>query len=152
MAKIADVSTLQDWLSRTRAMDDALATLWQTMIETKGKVTVQVTAALKNVNSAKALLPDSTAVMGIALHEMAGGLTSDGISIETAKGHLAERAGPAGRQAERRPIGPWDSGGPARGRTGAVICPPGRERRAGDRLASISRAGATTAPGSAAPR
>jgi len=70
-------------------MDDALAVLWQTMIDTKGEVTAQVTAALKNVNSAKDLLPDSTAVMGVALHEMAGGLTSNGISIETARGNLA---------------------------------------------------------------
>jgi len=89
MAKIADVSTLQEWLSRTREMDDALAVLWQTMIDSKGQVTAKVTAALKNVNSAKDLLPDSASVMGIALHEMAGGLTSDGIAIETAKGHLA---------------------------------------------------------------
>jgi hypothetical protein len=89
MAKIADVSTLQDWLARTKAMDDALGVLWQTMIDSKGQLTIQVTAALKNVNSAKAMLPDSTAVMGIALHEMAGGLTFDGIAIETAKGHLA---------------------------------------------------------------
>jgi hypothetical protein len=89
MAKIADVSTLQDWLSRTKAMDDALGVLWQAMIDSKGQVTAQVSAALKNVNAAKALLPDSNAVMGVALHEMAGGLTSDGISIETAKGQLA---------------------------------------------------------------
>jgi len=89
MAKVADVSTLQEWLRRTTDMDDALAVLWQTMIDTKGEVTAQVTAALKNVNSAKDLLPDSTAVMGVALHEMAGGLTSNGISIETARGNLA---------------------------------------------------------------
>jgi hypothetical protein len=48
-----------------------------------------VTAALKNVNAAKELLPNSNTVMTVALHEMAGGLTSDGISIETAKGNLA---------------------------------------------------------------
>jgi hypothetical protein len=89
MAKIADVSTLEEWLSRTKSMDDALGVLWQTMIDSKGQVTAQVSAALKNVNAAKALLPDSNAVMGVALHEMAGGLTSDGISIETAKGQLA---------------------------------------------------------------
>jgi hypothetical protein len=89
MAKIADVSTLQDWLERTKAMDSALGVLWQAMIDSKGEVTIQVTAALKNVNSAKEMLPDSTSVMSIALHEMAGGLTSDGIAIETAKGHLA---------------------------------------------------------------
>jgi tetratricopeptide (TPR) repeat protein len=89
MAKIADVSTLQEWLSRTRAVDDALELLWQAMIDSKGEVTIQVTAALKDVNAAKELLPDSNAVMTVALHEMAGGLTSDGIAIEEAKGNLA---------------------------------------------------------------
>jgi hypothetical protein len=89
MSKIADVSTLQDWLRRTKDVDDALGLLWQTMIDSKGVVTAKVTAALKNVNAAKDLLPDSNAVMTIALHEMAGGLTTNGISIETAKGTLA---------------------------------------------------------------
>lgn len=89
MAGTVDVSTLQEWLSRTKDMDDALTVLWQAMVDSNGKVTAQVTAALKNVNAAKALLPDSTDVMTVSLHEMAGGLTSDGIAIEEAKGTLA---------------------------------------------------------------
>jgi hypothetical protein len=89
LAKVGDVSTLNEWLSRTKAMDDALALLWQTMIDTKGKITVQVTAALKAVGDAKALLPDSTSILQIVLYEMAGNLTADGISIEKAKGQLA---------------------------------------------------------------
>jgi hypothetical protein len=93
MAKVADVSTLQDWLQRTKDVDDALQLLWQAMIDSKGEVTAQVTAALKDVNSAKALLPNSNAVMTVALHEMAGGLTSDGIAIEVAKGTLAGALG-----------------------------------------------------------
>ena len=93
MAKVADVSTLQTWLKRTKDVDDALAVLWQSMIDSGGKVTAQVTAALKNVNSTKALLPDSTQVMDVSLHEMAGGLTTNGISIEDAKGNLAAALG-----------------------------------------------------------
>jgi hypothetical protein len=89
LAKVGDVSTLNEWLSRTKTMDDALALLWQTMIETKGKITVQVTAALKAVGDAKALLPDNTSILQIVLYEMAGNLTADGISIEKAKGQLA---------------------------------------------------------------
>jgi hypothetical protein len=89
MAKIADVSTLQDWLRRTKDVDDALEILWQAMVDSGGEITIQVTAALKNVNAAKELLPNSNTVMTVALHEMAGGLTSNGISIETAKGNLA---------------------------------------------------------------
>ncbi|HEX7497913.1 MAG TPA: hypothetical protein VF344_05550 [Candidatus Limnocylindrales bacterium] len=89
LAKVTDVSTLSKWLSRTTQMDDALRLLWQTMIDSKGRVTIQVTAALKIVADAKALLPASTDVLQVVMYELAGRLTSDGISIETAKGALA---------------------------------------------------------------
>jgi len=89
LAKLTDVSTLTAWLSRTRQMDDALKLLWQTMVDSNGKVTTQVTAALRAVNDAKALLPNDNSVLQVVLHEMAGNLTSDGISIETARGALA---------------------------------------------------------------
>jgi hypothetical protein len=92
-------------------MDDALRVLWQTMIDSKGRITKQVTAALKAVTAAKALLPGgsgggelvivdangtetvlkdpgSSGVLQVVLYEMAGNLTADGISIETAKGKL----------------------------------------------------------------
>ena len=59
------------------------------MIDSKGRVTIQVTAALKAVSDATAQLPDNASVLQIVLYEMAGGLTSDGISIEVAKGQLA---------------------------------------------------------------
>jgi hypothetical protein len=90
LAKVTDVSTLTEWLSRTKNMDDALRLLWQTMIASKGQVTIQVTAALRDVNTAKALLPNSSDVLQVVLYEMAGNLTSDGISIETARGALAD--------------------------------------------------------------
>jgi hypothetical protein len=89
LAKVGDVSTLNGWLGRSKGMDDALALLWQTMIDSKGRVTIQVTAALKNVSDAKALLPDNNGVLTVVLYEMAGDLTAHGISIETAKGQLA---------------------------------------------------------------
>lgn len=89
LAKVTDVSTLTEWLDRTTAMDDALTTLWQAMVDSNGKITKQVTAALKNVNDAKALLPNDSSVMQVVLYEVAGDLTSHGISIETARGALA---------------------------------------------------------------
>ena len=88
LALISDVSTLNEWLSRTSGMDDALRVLWQTMIDSKGRITKEVTAALKAVTAAKALLPANSDVRQVVLHEMAANLTSDGISIETAKGKL----------------------------------------------------------------
>jgi len=89
LAKVTDVSTLQNWLARTTAMDQALQTLWQAMVASKGRITSQVTAALKEVNAAKALLPDDASVLQVVLYELAGRLTVDGISIETARGQLS---------------------------------------------------------------
>jgi hypothetical protein len=90
LAKTTDVSTLQDWLTRTTRMDDALGVLWQAVIDSGGRITPQVTAALKNESDAKALLPNDTSVLQVVLGELAGSLTADGISIETAKGALAD--------------------------------------------------------------
>jgi hypothetical protein len=38
---------------------------------------------------ARALLPDNNNVLQVVLYEVAGNMTSDGISIETARGELA---------------------------------------------------------------
>jgi hypothetical protein len=89
LSNVTDVSTLSRWLSRTKSMDDALRLLWQTMIESEGKVNVKVTAALKAVADAKALLPNSTDVLQVVMYELAGNLTTNGISIELAKGALS---------------------------------------------------------------
>ncbi len=89
LSLVADLSTLTTWLSRTSAFDNSLAVLWQSMIDSKGRVTAQVTAALKGVNDAKALLPTDNSALQVSLFEMANRLTADGISIETARGQLA---------------------------------------------------------------
>jgi hypothetical protein len=89
LAKVTDVSTLQNWLTRTTGMDDALKTLWQAMIDSNGRINVQVAAALKGVNDAKALLPDDNSVLQVVLYELASRLTTYGISIETARGELS---------------------------------------------------------------
>ncbi len=89
LSKVGDVSTLTDWLSRTKTFDDALALLWETMIDSNGRVTIQVTAALTAEGEAEALLPDNNSVLQVVLYELAGDLTSNGLSIESAKGQLA---------------------------------------------------------------
>ena len=89
LAALNDVSTLTAWIGRTQSFDDALRLLWQTMISSKGKVTAQVTAALRGVNTAKALLPTNNDVLQVVLYETAGNLTSSGISIEKARGALS---------------------------------------------------------------
>ena len=89
LATVIDLATLTTWLSRTSAFDDSLRVLWQSMIDSKGRVTTQVTAALKSVNDAKALHPTDNSALQVSLFEMANRLTADGISIETARGQLA---------------------------------------------------------------
>ena len=89
LAIVADLSTLTTWLTRTKGFDDSLRLLWQSMVDSKGRVTPQVTAALKGVNDAKALLPTDNSALQVSLFEMANRLTADGISIETARGQLA---------------------------------------------------------------
>jgi hypothetical protein len=89
LSTVTDVSTLSTWLSRTTEWDAAASRLWQAMIDSKGVVTKQVTAALRAEGTARALLPNNTEVLQVVLYEVAGNLTSDGISIETARGDLA---------------------------------------------------------------
>jgi hypothetical protein len=90
LAATTDVSTLTDWLARTKAMDDALRALWQSMIDSKGVVTKQVATALRAVASAKALLPDTAGVRQVVVLELAASVTADGLAIQTARGELDE--------------------------------------------------------------
>jgi hypothetical protein len=115
LSNALDVSTLTKWLSRIEQMDDALRVLWQLMIDTGGAVTAEVTTALRAVNQANAQLPwtqggsQITICQGgactglpnapdpafqnalrVVVYEMAGNLTSDGISIETARSQLGD--------------------------------------------------------------
>jgi hypothetical protein len=90
LAATTDVSTLTDWLTRTKAMDDALRALWQSMIDSKGVVTKQVATALRAVASAKAGLPDTTGVRQVVVLELAASVNADGLAIEAARGELDE--------------------------------------------------------------
>ena len=76
-------------LTRTKGFDNSLRVLWQSIADSKGRVTPQVTAALKAVNDAKALLPTDNSALQVSLFEMANRLTADGIAIETARGQLS---------------------------------------------------------------
>jgi hypothetical protein len=93
LANVIDVSTLQDWLTRTTRWDNAARVLWQSMIDSSGRITPQVTAALKGEGDARALLPDDNSVLQVVLDELAGNLIPDGISIETVKGAFSDALG-----------------------------------------------------------
>ena len=133
-------------------MDDALALLWQTMIDSKGLVTAQVTAALKNVNAAKELLPDSNAVMSVALHEMAGG-PDVGTASRSRRPRATWRAPwPSwwgrrrGSSARGRPLRPQLRSGAFDGGLCVGVAPSSRYTK------PTTSAGAAWAPGWAAPR
>jgi hypothetical protein len=89
LAKVTDVSTLQDWLTRTTRWDSAAGVLWQTVIDSKGGISPQVTAAIKGEKDARALLPDDNSVLQVVMDELAGNLIPYGISIETSRGAFA---------------------------------------------------------------
>ncbi|HEX7590577.1 MAG TPA: hypothetical protein VF375_01360 [Candidatus Limnocylindrales bacterium] len=93
LAVTTDVGTLTKWLTRMGQLDDALALLWQMMIDSHGVVTSQVAAALRAVNEANAMLPQTTddfaAALQVAMYEMAGNLVSETSDMNQAKGALA---------------------------------------------------------------
>ena len=89
LSAVTDVSTLSTWLDRTNAWDKSAGLLWQTMIDSKGVLNKQVDAALRGESAARALLPNNNDVLQVVMYEVAGNLTSDGLSIETSRGALA---------------------------------------------------------------
>jgi hypothetical protein len=93
LAVITDVSTLTKWLDRMISVDDSLALLWQLMIDSHGVLNTHVAAALRAVNDATAMLPQTTdayaASLQVAMYEMAGNLVSQTSEINDAKGALA---------------------------------------------------------------
>jgi hypothetical protein len=88
LSTTADVSQLSKWLTLTTQMDGALRLLWQAMIDSKGVMTKQVAAALRNEDAAAKNLRGTNNALEAVVLEVAGNLTADGISIETAKGQL----------------------------------------------------------------
>jgi hypothetical protein len=93
LSAIKDVSTLTTWLTRMTNVDDALGVLWQQMIDSKGVVNAQVAAALRTVNDANALLPQTTdayaSSLQVVMYEMAGDLVSEASAINQSNGALA---------------------------------------------------------------
>jgi hypothetical protein len=93
LAATKDVSTLTSWLTRIVDVDNALGILWQQMIDSKGVVDAQVAAALRNVNDANALLPQTNdayaSSLQVVMYEMAGDLVSEASAINESNGALA---------------------------------------------------------------
>jgi hypothetical protein len=89
LARTTDVSTLTQWLDRSAGYDRALRTLYDAMVDSKGRVTDRVRRAFQGEQAARAQLPQDTRGLVVIMADVAqGGLNQAVISIEQARGAL----------------------------------------------------------------
>ncbi len=89
LASTTDVSTLTVWLDRNGAYDAALRSLYQSLVDAKGRVTSAVRKAFADEQAARAQLPGDTRALVVIMADIAqGGLNQAVISIEEARGSL----------------------------------------------------------------
>ncbi len=90
LANTVDVSTLQEWLRRNRAFDDALRALYTALDESGGRTNEKVRDALAAQEAARdELPPDSRGLILIMAEIGRGGLNGAVITIEEARGRLS---------------------------------------------------------------
>jgi hypothetical protein len=89
LGQAADVSTLKQWVDRNATYDAALRDLYQSLLDSKGRVTDKVRAAFEAEKVAREQLPGDTRGLVVIMAEIAqGGLNQAVISIEEARGSL----------------------------------------------------------------
>jgi hypothetical protein len=90
LASTTDVSTLDEWLRRLDAYDAALRTLYQGLLDSKGRLTNAIREAFSAEEAALAELPADNRGLVLIMSDVArGGLNQAVISIEQARGALA---------------------------------------------------------------
>jgi len=86
----SDVTVLDEWIARNRALDVALDRLWTAMGDARGTVTPAVRSAIAAEKEAQTRLPPDTRALVVIMADLArGGLNQAVISIEQARGSLA---------------------------------------------------------------
>jgi hypothetical protein len=91
LANTVDVSTLIEWIRRNRNYEEALRALYQAVDESGGRQTATVREAIANERSArKELPPDARGLVVIMAEIGRGGLNGAVITIEEARGRLAD--------------------------------------------------------------
>jgi hypothetical protein len=91
LANTVDVSTLIEWIRRNRNYEDALRALYTAVDEAGGRQTAAVREAIANERSArKELPPDARGLVVIMAEIGRGGLNGAVITIEEARGRLAD--------------------------------------------------------------
>jgi len=90
LAKTSDVSTLSGWVERNATYDAALRDLYQSLLNSKGRVTDHVRRAFQVEQLARLQLPADTRAITVIMAEIAqGGLNQAVISIEQARGAIS---------------------------------------------------------------
>jgi hypothetical protein len=91
LAATTDVSTLGSWIDRNATYDEALRALYTALIESGARVNADVRKAIDAEQQARAQLPGDTRALVVIMSDIAqGGLNQAVISIEEARGSLAE--------------------------------------------------------------
>ena len=89
MAATVDVGTLDDWLERNRAYDEALKKLYTLLRDNGGQPSEEVSDAFAEVERAQELLPPDTRTLVVIMGDIAGGgLNQAALAIDTARGRL----------------------------------------------------------------
>jgi hypothetical protein len=89
LARSVDVSTLTQWLDLNAGYDVALRALYQSLLDSGGRVTPEVRSAFDAEAAAKERLPGDSKALVIILSEIGrGGLNQAVIGIEEARGRL----------------------------------------------------------------
>jgi hypothetical protein len=91
LASTTDVATLDAWIERNRAYDEALVRLYLALDASNGDVNDEVRAAYAEVQRRQRLLPPDTRALVVIMADIAeGGLNAAAIAIEEARGRLGE--------------------------------------------------------------
>ena len=89
LAATVDVATLDQWIERNAAYDDALRDLWDALRRSQGRVTDAVRDAAARERAAKEQLPPDARALVVILGDVArGGLNQAVIAVEEARGAL----------------------------------------------------------------
>lgn len=91
LANSADVSTLDEWIARNRAIDTALLELYEALVASKGKSTSTVKRLLGAVERAREQLPPDTSALVVVMADLSrGGLNQAVIEIERVNRGIAD--------------------------------------------------------------
>jgi hypothetical protein len=104
LIKSADVTVLDEWIARNLRYDNALSRLYAALTKSKGKNTLEVQAALREVELAQAQLPpDNRTIIVIVAEAARGGLNQAVITIEEAHARIDQALAETGVLATAEP-------------------------------------------------